>query len=85
MVMNLKWSSLAKTRRLKQTLVTYWLPYMIHVSNVSNWCKVDVPNSNTTTINGDLILNGMWLGVNLRMNTKMTYVHKRLNYILIIC
>ena len=59
--MNLKWSSLAKTRRLKQTLVAYWPSCMIHVSNLSNWCKVDVPNSNTTIINGYLILNGIYV------------------------
>lgn len=34
---------------------------MIHVSNLSNWCKVDVPNSNTTIINGYLILNGIYV------------------------
>jgi hypothetical protein len=46
--------------------------------------KVEAPKSNTA-ITWTSIFEGMWLGVNIRMGTKMTRVKQRLYYLLKIC
>jgi hypothetical protein len=46
--------------------------------------KVEVPKSNTT-ITWTSIFEGMQLGVNIKMGTKMTRVKQRLYYVLKIC
>ena len=46
--------------------------------------RVDVPNSNIKYF-GHIYSNGLWFGVDLRMDTKKTSVSKRLDYMHKMC
>ena len=47
--------------------------------------NVDVPSSKDSNNLNTYIWVGTWLGMDLKSDTRTTYVHKRLEYLLEIC